>query len=414
MAVLGARKRAFLNPAGADRPLRSPVPEATLERARHYRKGRLLAELARHDCGAILLYDPINIRYALDVQNMNVWMLHNASHYALVFADGTAFDFEYHGAEHVVRHLTTITEVRPAISWYYFAAAEHQAANCARWADEIDALLRRHGGGNRRLAVDKLEPQGVDALRQRGITLVEGQELCEQARCIKSADEITLMRWSLRVAEAGIARMAALSEPGRTEQEIWAELSHENTRSGGEWLEARLLSCGQRTNPWYQECSDYVCQEGELLAFDTDMIGPYGYCADLSRSWTIGGTPMNDTQRRLYATALEQLHHNLDLVRPGVSFAEFNERSWRIPERYLARRYSVAAHGVGLADEWPAIPLHPDFLRPRAGSFQPGMTLCVESLIGEAGGPCCVKLETQVLVTETGCERLDSFPWEEV
>jgi hypothetical protein len=41
------------------------------------------------------------------------------------------------------------------------------------------------------------------------------------------------------------------------------------------------------------------------------------------------------------------------------------------------------------------------------------MTVCVESLIGEQSGRECVKLETQVLITATGPERLDSFPWEE-
>ena len=41
------------------------------------------------------------------------------------------------------------------------------------------------------------------------------------------------------------------------------------------------------------------------------------------------------------------------------------------------------------------------------------MVLCVESLIGEEGGREAVKLETQVLVTQTGAERLDTFPWED-
>ena len=41
------------------------------------------------------------------------------------------------------------------------------------------------------------------------------------------------------------------------------------------------------------------------------------------------------------------------------------------------------------------------------------MVLCVESLIAEAGSES-IKLETQVLITETGSERLDSFPWEDV
>jgi Xaa-Pro aminopeptidase len=210
-----------------------------------------------------------------------------------------------------------------------------------------------------------------------------------------------------------MARMAEYSEPGRTEQEIWAELHLENIRSGGEWIETRILAAGPRTNPWFQEASDYVCEKGDLLAFDTDMIGPYGYCADLSRSWAIGTEKLSNSQRELYAAAREQIEHNTALLRPGLSLREFNERSWRIPERYVANRYSVALHGVGLADEWPSVPLHPDFARAYEGQFEENMTVCVESLIGEQGGKECVKLETQVLITANGAERLDSFPWEE-
>jgi Xaa-Pro aminopeptidase len=412
-AFSDAHKRVHLNSAAADRPLQSPLPPEVLERARLYRKQRLVDELVRHDCAAALLYHPVNIRYALDVCAMQVWMLHHQLHYALVFADGTAIDFLYPGAEHLAAGFSTVDEVRPAIAWPYSTSMERFAAARERWADEIDSLVRQRGGANRRLLLDRLDSLGVDLLRSRGLKIVEGASIVGRARSIKSADEIALMRWTLRVAEAGMTRMAALSEPGRSEQEIWAELHHENIRSGGEWCETRLVTCGQRTNPWFQEASDYRCQEGELLSFDTDMIGPYGYCADLSRSWTIGGTRFDDSQRALYGAALEQIHHNLELVRPGRSFAEFNERSWRIPERYLERRYSVAFHGVGLSDEGPVVLPHPNY-RAVPGGFEPGMTLCLESLIGEVGGKECVKLETQVLVTETGYERLDSYPWEAV
>lgn len=407
------RKRAYLNPEGADRPLRSPIPLETLKRARAYRKQRLVDQVVRHDCAAILMYDPVNIRYAFDVTNMQLWMTHNPSHYAWLGADGYGIDFEYGGSEHLANGFETIDEVRKATSWFYFSAGSRLPERVAQWADEIVDLLKRRGGGNMRLAVDKLEPLGVDALRARGVTLVEGQELTEIARCIKSADEIALMRWTIRVAEAGMARMAEYSEPGRTEQEIWAELHLENIRSGGEWIETRILAAGPRTNPWFQEASDYVCEKGDLLAFDTDMIGPYGYCADLSRSWAIGTEKLSNSQRELYAAAREQIEHNTALLRPGLSLREFNERSWRIPERYVANRYSVALHGVGLADEWPSVPLHPDFARAYEGQFEENMTVCVESLIGEQGGKECVKLETQVLITANGAERLDSFPWEE-
>ena len=405
------RKRAYLNPDGADKPLKSPVPLATLKAARAYRQGRIRAELKRHDCAAILLYDPVNIRYAFDVSNMQLWMTHNPSHYAIVCADGPAIDFEYRGSEHVAKGIEIIDEVRPAISWFYFAAGSRIEERVEKWADEIADVMREHGGGNRRLAVDKLEPLGVDALRKRGITIVEGQELTEKARCIKNDAEIELMRWTVRVCEAAMARMYERSEAGRTENEIWAELHYENIRSGGEWIETRILAAGPRTNPWFQECSDYVCQTGDILSFDTDLIGPYGYCADLSRSWPIGHVRMSNKQRELYAVAREQIDHNVSILRAGMSFREFNEKSWQIPEKYQARRYSVALHGVGLADEWPSVPLHPDFATAYDGTFEENMTVCVESLIGEDGAGECIKLETQVLIGPRDSERLDSFPW---
>jgi Xaa-Pro aminopeptidase len=406
------RKRAYLNPEGADRPLRSPLPQSTLVAARGYRKRRMIEQVIARDCGAILLYDPVNIRYALDVSNMQLWMTHNPSHYALICADGHAVDFEYGKSEHLARGFETIDEVRTARTWFYFSAGSRLAERVELWADEIVDLLRTHAGGNLRLAADKLEMAGVDALRRRGVTLIDGQELTEHARSIKSPDEIALMRWTIRVCEAAMARMHAHSLPGKTENEIWAELHFENIRSGGEWLETRLLAAGPRTNPWFQESSDHVCEAGDILAFDTDMIGPYGYCADLSRSWTIGQTPMTGAQRDLYAAAVEQIEHNVALLRPGMSAREFNEKSWRIPEKYQARRYSVALHGVGLADEWPSVPTHVDFARAYPSMFEENMTLCVESLIGEEFGRECVKLETQVLITATGAVRLDSFPWE--
>ena len=407
------RKKTYLNQDGADRPLRSPIPHETLLTARRYRLDRIRQQLRQHDCAAILLYDPVNIRYAFDCSNMQVWTAHNAIRYALIFADGPGIMFEYKGCEHLCQGLEGIDEVRNAIDWIYMTAGDRADERLKLWSGEIADLMRAHGGGNRRLAIDKLEPVGLKALEALGIEFVEGQELTEHARAIKSADEITLMRWTIRVCEAGMARIYEHSDPGVTEQELWAHLHFENARSGGEWLETRLLTCGPRTNPWYQECSDYACQQGEMISFDTDMVGPYSYCADLSRAWTCGHTRMTDTQRRLYATALDQINHNLDLIRPGMAFAEFNEKSWQIPEKHQPYRYSLAVHGVGMVDEWPVIPLHPDFAGAHGGQFEENMTVCVESLIGEPGSEC-IKLETQVLVTATGAERLDSFPWEEV
>jgi Xaa-Pro aminopeptidase len=408
------RKAAYLNSEGADRPLKSPVADAVLDRARRYRLGRLRDGMAQADAAALLLYDPVNIRYAFDCSNMQVWTAHNAMRYALILADGPAIMFEFKGCHHVNAGLPGIDELRNSITWLYMGRGDKAEGFLADWADEIAVLIAGHGGGNRRLAVDRLEPHAAHALVTRGIDVRDASPLTEMARAIKSPDEIALMRWTIRVCEAGMARIYDHSVPGATERELWAHLHFENARSGGDWLETKLLTAGPHTNPWYAECSDRPAQKGEMIAFDTDMIGPYGYCADLSRSWTCGYTRMTDTQRRIYATAVAQIDHNLALVEPGMSFAEFNAKSWRIPDRHVPYRYSLALHGVGMADEWPVVPLHVDWTdRAASGRLQPGMVVCVESLIAEARSES-VKLETQVLVTETGHERLDSFPFEDV
>ncbi|WP_296745712.1 Xaa-Pro peptidase family protein [Mesorhizobium sp.] len=405
------RKKTYLNPEGADRPLKSPLSPDILQRARLHRIGRIREQLRKRNYDGLLLYDPVNIRYALDSSNMAIWTMHNSTRYALILTDGPAVMFEFAGCEHLNAGLPGVDEVRNSISWIYFTSGDRLEGNVARWADEIADLLRA-GQGKRRLAADKVEPLGVFALQQRGVEVLEGQEVTEHARCIKSKDELALMRWTIRVCEAGMARMYEMSEPGRTEQEIWAELHFENARSGGEWLETKLLSAGARTNPWYSECSDYVIQRGDMISFDTDMVGPYGYCADLSRSWTCGHIRMGNKQRELYAAARDQIEHNLALLKPGLDFRDFNAMSWQIPERYLPYRYTCAVHGTGMADEWPVVWLHPDFATNPSGRFEENMVVNVESLIAEEGSES-IKLETQVLITAHGAERLDTFPWED-
>jgi Xaa-Pro aminopeptidase len=151
-----------------------------------------------------------------------------------------------------------------------------------------------------------------------------------------------------------------------------------------------------------------------MISFDTDMIGPYGYCADLSRSWTCGHVPMNATQKALYRMALDQIQQNTEILRADMSFAEFNEKSWKIPVENQPYRYSLAIHGVGLVDEWPVVPLHCDLdssFGDHKGRFHENMVVCVESLMA-APGTESIKLETQVLITKNGPVRLDSFPWE--
>lgn len=406
-------KQTYLNSEGVDRPLEDPVSPKTIETIRLQRLAKLRKKIIEHDCAAILLFDPLNIRYATDSSNMQVWTLHNPARYCMVTADGPVILWDYHNCEHLSDGLETIDEIRPAISCFYFSAGTRLHERTVRWAAEIRDVVQQYGGGNTRLAIDKCEPEGVFHLSNHGFEIVEGQELTETARMIKSPEEIEVMDWTIKVCEEGMRRMYHHSLDGKTENEVWAELHYENIRNGGEWIETRLLSAGERTNPWFKECSGHVMHTGDILAFDTDMIGPYGYCADISRTWTVDHTNPTLEQQEIYHVALDHIHHNEALLRPGMTFAEFNEASFRIGDIYQKNRYGSAIHGVGLCDEFPAIPTHVDFAKATEGAFEPGMVVCVESYTGAEGGHEGVKLEIQVLITEDGYRRLDTFPFED-
>ena len=389
--------------------------QTDMKRLRGYRMGRVQEQLRKHDYGAAVLHDPINIRYATGSRNMTVWVLHNASRCAFVPAEGKAVIFEFPRCEHLNDGLETIAEVRPAISWYYFGAGENQDDRAKQWAAAIAELVAEHCGGNKRIALDHGNFQGTRALEGLGIELHDGQEVMEQARVIKSADEIACMNHAISVCEAGFARMREALVPGLTENELWAILHETNIAMGGEWIETRLLSSGGRTNPWFHECSDKVIRAGELVAFDSDLIGPFGYCADISRTYFCGPGRPSDEQKRLYGHARDQIETNIALLTPGMTFRELAEKGWRTPNEFVAQRYSALAHGVGMCDEWPAVSFLEDWeeLGAYDGVFEPGMTVCIESYIGAEGGAEGVKLEEQVLVTESGVQRLSTFPYED-
>ena len=101
----------------------------------------------------------------------------------------------------------------------------------------------------------------------------------------------------------------------------------------------------------------------------------------------------------------------MEMLRPGRSFRELSFAATSVPADYLANRYSVLFHGVGLCDEYPAVPYPEDWERSGYdGVLQPGMIVCVESYIGRHGGREGVKLEEQVLITQTGYEQLSRYP----
>ena len=398
----GAELEAEWTAAGLRLPDRAAI--------RRYRLERVRAQLRAEGCDAALLYDPLNVRYATDTTNMSLWTMHNAVRYAFVATDGPVVVFEFSKGEFLDLHSEAVDEIRPGTSYVYFYAGSRATEVADRWADEIAALVFEHGRGERRLAVDRIDLIGVRALEARGVSLLDADALMEEARAVKSADEIDAMRCAVHACEAAVADMRAAFEPDATEMGLWSLLQAGNLARYGEWIETRLLSSGPRTNPWYQEASSRRVQAGELMGFDTDMVGAYGACVDMSRTWLCGRGRPTAAQHDTWSLAVEQIERNTELHVPGASLSEITERAWYPPvEDYNG--YTVLSHGVGLCDEYPSV-----FTRERwaADGYDavlcPGMVMCVEAFVGSKSGGEGVKLEQQILITDTGNELLTTYP----
>lgn len=377
---------------------------------RRYRLARVREQLVANDLDAVLLHDPLNVKYSTDTTNMPIWTMHNEVRSAFVPADGPVIVFEFSHGEFLSAHSEVVDEIRPATSFLPFYAGSRSEEIAGRFADEICELVRGCQRAGGRLGIDALGLEGIRAIEARGVEVVPGMQAMEDARVVKSDDEIDAIRCAVDACERNIADMRALFEPGVLEVELWAELQKANFLRYGEWVETRILASGDRTNPWYQEASIKPVEAGELMGFDTDMVGAYGMCVDMSRTWLCGdGTPTG-AQQDVFSRARDMVEANIPLFVPGATIREITERMTYPPVEAF-NGYTVLAHSVGLCDEFPSV-----FTREQwdvCGFDAPvavGNVFSVESFVGHRSGGEGVKLEEMIVVTEEGPELLTSYP----
>jgi len=346
---------------------------------RSFRHKRLVGAVNARGYGGILMFDPLNIRYATDSTNMQLWNTHNAFRACLVCADGYMVVWDYKNA---------------------------------MFLSKFNQLVNEQRSG----AEDKVMIHGLRALEAQGFDVIPGEELTEKARSIKGPDEILAMRCASVSCEIACAEMEKAARNGvpqgnMSEDDIWAVLHAENIRRGGEWIETRLLSSGPRTNPWFQECGLRIVQNNEIVAFDTDLVGAYGICIDISRTWWIGDEKPRADMIEAMKIGVEHIETNMQMLKPGVNIQDLSRNCHPLPAQYQNLKYGCMMHGVGLCDEWPLV-AYPDQMVDGAFDYelQAGMTLCVEALISPEGGDFSIKLEDQVLITEDGFENLTKYP----
>ena len=392
--------------------LRIPnVADIDFGRLRAGRLARLQAAMRRHGLPVCLFFNPANIRYATGTDVMGVWTAGTFARYCVVPAEGEPVLFEYKGSVHVSRRL--VRDVRPAFTWQYGGLAGADKAR--EWARSVKAVLGELGLEREPLAVDKCDAFGFLALQAEGIRLADPSPATVDAREVKTPEEVELFKLNGGIGDAMLAAFEAAIRPGVREYELLAVLSDTLLRHHGEFLFTRLVASGTNTNPWMSEAHDKVVMPGDLVGIDTDANGYEGYVIDVSRTFLCGDEATPE-QKEAYRVAYDCVAGMLELVRPGLTFAEFAEKAPRLPEAYRALRYPAMVHQAGLEDEGPGIPYPDDERGPRRimpeRELRENMVLCLECYAGKEGAPFGVKLEDQVLVTRDGAALLCTYPYD--
>ena len=102
--------------------------EINFDKLRFYRLDRVKKELQKNNLEACILFDPVNVRYALDTVNMSVYNMHNLTRYCFVPVNGPTILYEYFNCEILSKHLNLIDEIRPAITWDYFSNGDQASS----------------------------------------------------------------------------------------------------------------------------------------------------------------------------------------------------------------------------------------------------------------------------------------------
>ena len=374
------------------------------------RKGRLqklMTEIRNGGVDLLILTNPVSVRYATDFRTYALFNSHIPTSYVFISVEGPVV---LHGAYGPSPMVDIALPGRP-IS--YFDGGDALKESAALFAEDVVRYLERIGARNRRVAIEYVNPSITQALERHDIEVADGVQIAERARLIKLPEELACMRYAIEVAELGLNMVRERAKPGIRETELLALFNYVNIAHNGDWQDGRMLASGPRINPWCQEASERKLEAGDLVGIDTDMIGPFGYFADISRTFICGSGSPTKRQAELYRLAVEEVEFNRTLVKPGLSYSDFAAQAYPVDEAYHENAYTCISHGAGMCDEYPRV--NPRFRDPAPydGIYEAGMVITLESYMGAVGEPDGVKIEQQVLIIEQGAELLSRFPYEE-
>jgi Xaa-Pro aminopeptidase len=234
--------------------------------------------------------------------------------------------------------------------------------------------------------------------------LVPTERLVERARVIKDTVEIETLREAGRRLGAIARRVPGFVHEGRTERSVAAEIESAMREAGfSRPAFETIVASGPNSVLPHARPTDRAIQPGDPTVLD--FGGVYdGYCVDLTRTVQLGAA--SEALQQLYVAVAAAQKAAIAAVRPGVASSAIDAAARTVLERYgLAEAFGHGTgHGLGLeVHEEPRIarqsPRLPDHV------VEPGMVFTIEpgAYVPGVGG---VRMEDDVLVTDTGCDVL--------
>jgi Xaa-Pro aminopeptidase len=248
------------------------------------------------------------------------------------------------------------------------------------------------------------------AARGADLTFRPSERIVEQLRVVKDQAEIAALRRAATHLHGVAAAAVAAARPGVTERQVAARLENAMRDAGYERLAFdTIVASGPNAALPHHRAGDRQLAVGDLVVLDFGGVLD-GYCCDLTRTVCVGAPSAE--AHRVYGAVREAQQAAIAAVRPGIATTAVDEAARNVLRTHgLGEAFGHGTgHGLGLdVHEEPRITMpRPDV---RAVPLEAGMVFTIEpgAYLPGWGG---VRIEDDVLVTETGCEVLTTVPRE--
>jgi Xaa-Pro aminopeptidase len=281
-------------------------------------------------------------------------------------------------------------------------------------AKKIRIELEEGGLLDEPLGVDVIELPVLRALEAEGIRVVDCQALMQDARMLKTQDEITLLTTACAMVDAAYEELFRAMKPGMRENECVALVNRVLYELGSEHVEGVNAISGERCSPHPHVFTDRMLRPGDPAYFD--ILHAYnGYRTCYYRTFAVGSA--SRAQVDAYRRCRDFLDQAIALIRPGVTTAdvvsvwpEAEDFGFPNEEAAFALQYG---HGVGLSIwEKPIFSRLVSFDYPE--TIREGMVFALETFWPASDGWSAARIEEQLVVTADGCEVITRFPAEEL